>query len=286
MTDELSIILRTVVAIVSIFVLTKLLGKRQISELSFFEYITGITIGSLAAYICLDIEANWYLGLISLGIWVIFSIGVEFLQLKSKLARDLIDGKSSILVKDGKILEDNLAKERITVDELTEQFRKKNVFRIADVEFAVIEPNGDINVLLTAENQPLTPKHLGIQVNPLQESQTVIIDGEIMNESLATIGVSRAWLDTELDKLGIPVNNVFIGQVDAFRQLYVDLYDDQFKIPRPQVRALLLTTLKKCQADLSLFGLSTKDPKAKHMYHQCASQLQANIEQLTPLLHR
>ncbi len=286
MAEEFEVILRTILAILAIFFLTKLLGKRQISELSFFEYITGITIGSLAAYICLDLQAGWHLGIISLSIWVLFSIGVEFLQIKSKMGRDFIDGKARILVKDGKVLEDNLKKERLTIDELMEQFRKKNIFRVADVEFAIIEPNGDINVLLTPENQPLTPKHLGIKVNPLQETQIVIMDGKIIDEPLATIGLSRAWLETELEKLGLPVNNIFIGQVDAYHQLYVDVYDDQLKIPKPQVRDLLWSTLKKCEADLSLFALSTQHPEAKEIYSQCVTLLQSNIEGLKPYLQR
>ncbi len=285
MSDEWAVVVRTVLAIISIFVVTKLLGKRQVSQLSLFEYITGITVGSLAAYICLDLQANWYLGLMALGIWVLFSIGVEFLQIKSKKARDFIDGKARVLIKDGKILEDNLFKERLTIDELSEQCRKKNAFRLADIEFAMMEPNGEINIQLTTENQPLTPKHLGIQVNPLQVTQTVIMDGVILDESLSTIGLSKQWLETELDKLGIPANNVFVGQVDAYHQLYVDVYDDQLKIPKPQVRALLWTTLKKCQADLELFAMTTRDDRACKMYTTCAAKLEAQLAHMKPYLH-
>ncbi|WP_029198915.1 DUF421 domain-containing protein, partial [Paenibacillus alginolyticus] len=162
MPEWLEIALRTLLAIVVLFVMTKILGKRQVSQLSLFEYITGITIGSLAAYVSLDLDTNWYLGLVSIAVWVGVSLVMEFLQLKSKTARDFLDSKAAVLIKDGKIMEDNLKKERLTTDELMEQLRKKSVFKAADVEFAVIEPSGDINVLLTKENQPLTPKHLGI----------------------------------------------------------------------------------------------------------------------------
>jgi uncharacterized membrane protein YcaP (DUF421 family) len=286
MPDWLLIILRTLLAIVVLFIMTKLLGKRQISQLSFFEYITGITIGSLAAYTSLEMDQKWHLSVISLSVWVCVSLGIEFLQLKSKKARDFIDGKPRVMIKDGKILEDNLKKERLTTDELMEQLRKKDVFLTSDVEFAIMEPNGDINVLLTKENQPLTPKHLGIQVGPEKEPQVVIMDGNIMDEPLAVMGLNRGWLDTELEKIGVAIENVLLGQVDAYGQLYVDLFDDQIKVPKPQNKASLLSTLKKCEADLEMFSLSTKAPNAKKMYAECAKELEQVIEEVKPLLIR
>ncbi|RCW41879.1 DUF421 domain-containing protein [Paenibacillus prosopidis] len=284
MQEWLLVALRTLLAIVILFLMTKILGKRQVSQLSFFEYITGITIGSLAAYISLDLDARWYLGIVSLSVWVLFSLGIEFLQIKSKKARDFIESKARVLIKDGKIMEENLKKERITTDELMEELRKKSVFQTANVEFAVMEPSGDINVLLTKENQPLTPKHLGIKVDPEQEPQVVIMDGVVINEPLATIGLNREWLDTELEKIGVAIENVFLGQVDSYGQLYVDLYDDQIKVPKPQNKATLLATLKKCEADLEMFSLSTKAPKAKKMYEECAKELERVIKEVRPLL--
>lgn len=286
MPQWLEIALRSLMAVVVLFLMTKLLGKRQVSQLSLFEYITGITIGSLAAYVSLDMEAAWYWGVISLGVWVGVTLTIEFLQLKYKKVRDFVDGKATVLIKDGKTLEDNLKKERLNVDELMEQLRRKNAFRVADVEFAVMEPSGDINVLLTRENQPLTPKHLGIKVAPEQEPHIVISDGNVMDEPLATAGYSREWLNSELEKLGIALENVFIGQVDAYGQLYVDLYDDQIKVPKPQKKASLYALLKKCEADLELFGLSTKDKDAKEMYEQCSIKLQRIISEIKPVLHR
>jgi len=200
--------------------------------------------------------------------------------------RDFLESKGRVLIKDGKVLEDNLKKERLSSDELMEQLRKKMVFKVADVEFAIMEPSGDINVLLTRENQPLTPKHLGIKVGPEQESQAVIMDGEIMDEPLATLGLSREWLNTELEKLGLAIENVFLGQVDSYGELYVDLFDDQIKVPLPQEKAALFATLKKCEADLMLFGLTTRNKKAQEMYEQCANSMVQIIADLTPVLHR
>lgn len=286
MPQWLEIVLRTLLAISVLFILTKLLGKRQIAQLSFFEYITGITIGSIAAYVSLDLDATWYYGLIALVVWAGVVFGLEYITLKSKIARDIIDGKGVVLIKEGKVLEDNLAKEHLTVDELLEQLRQKNAFKLADVEFAVLEADGKFSLLLNKENQPLTPQHLGIKVGPEQESQTVIIDGVIMDEPLATLGLNRGWLTVELEKIGVTVENVFLGQVDSYGQLTVDLFDDKLKVPKPQQKALLLATLKKCEADIEMFALGSKDKASKAMYSQCSKLLQEVISSVRPILIR
>ncbi|NOU93334.1 DUF421 domain-containing protein [Paenibacillus sp. LMG 31456] len=284
MPEWIEVAVRTLVAVVALFLITKVLGKRQISQLSLFEYITGITIGSLAAVISLDIEANWYLGLVSMVVWGSVSLGIELLQLKSKRARNFIDSKATVLIKDGKIQEDNLKKERLTTDELLEQLRKRNVFRAADVEFAIIESSGDINVLLKKEYQPITPAHMGMKVAPEQTPQAVIMDGEMMKEPLAVMGLNPGWLNRELEKQGVLLENVFLGQVDSYGQLYVDLYDDKIKVPVPQEKAALLATLKKCEADIEMFSLSTDAKEAKQMYAGCSEALVQVISDVKPYL--
>jgi hypothetical protein len=178
----------------------------------------------------------------------------------------------------------NLKKERITADELLEQLRGKSVFNMADVEFAVMETNGDLNVMLKKDKQPLTASHLGMKMVNEVEPQTVIIDGKYIEEPLATLGLSRGWLNTELEKIGVTVENVFLGQVDAYQQVYVDLFDDKLKVPAPQGKALLLATLKKTQADLELFAAATRSAEAKQMYERNSRELADVVARLTPML--
>lgn len=286
MLDWVHILLRSLGAIAMLFLFTRILGKKQIAQLTFFEYVAGISLGEVAGFISTDMESNYLLGVTALCTWFVVPLAAEYLSLKSKKLRDLFEGKSTVLIKEGKILEDNLKKERVTAEELMEQLRTKNVFNVADVEFALMEASGDISVMLKKENQPLTAKHLGVKVGPEQAPQAVIIDGKIINESLATLGLSPGWLHAELDKIGIPVNNVFLAQVDGYGELYIDLYDDRLKTPQPQNKALLLSTLKKSEADLEMFALSTKDEEAKRMYERCSAVLQDVIRNVTPLLKR
>ncbi|MBO8164578.1 MAG: DUF421 domain-containing protein [Brevibacillus sp.] len=286
MPDWIEIAVRSFVALIYLFILAKVIGKRQLQQLTFMEYIVGITIGSIAAFIGTELEANMFHGFVSLTVFGVFPIVTGWLALKSKRLRDFFDGKATVLIKNGKIMEDSLKQERLNVDELLERLRQKNVFNVADVEFALMEPGGDVTVLLKAENQPLTAKKAGIAVSPETEPQAVIIDGVIMDEPLATIGLSRAWLKAELKKAGVAQENVLLAQVDKNGQLYLDLYDDKIQIPPPQTDKQTFATLKKCQADLELFALSTKAEEAKKQYERMASQLQDVIDQVRPLLTR
>jgi uncharacterized membrane protein YcaP (DUF421 family) len=284
MPDWLEVLIRTIASISILFLFTKLIGKRQISQLSLFEYITGLSIGNLAASLSIELDQGWYLILIAISTWVVISLLIEFVELKSKKMRDAIDGKGMVLVEHGKVLEDNLKKEKMTNDELMVQLRQKNAFKLTDVEFAIMESNGQFSVLLKKENQPITPKDLQLKVKSESAAQMVIMDGEIMDEPLVKAGYSRRWLKTELEKLGVMQQNVFIAQVDGSGGLYVDLYDDEQQVPQMQEKPALLATLKKCEADLELFALTSKNKPAKDMYARCASQLEEMILQVKPLL--
>lgn len=280
----LNIIFRSFVMLVSLFLLTKLMGKKQISQLSFFEYIAGITIGSIAAEISTGLDRNFLHGLYSLLIWTAVPFVIDLLSLKSKKVRDFFEGKATVFIKEGKIYEENLKKERYTTDELLELLRKKDVFNVADVEFAILESDGNLNVLLKKEKQPLTAQDIQLTVAPEKQPETVIMDGNILDEPLSTSGYNRRWLQAQLEKLDVTTDNVFLGQIDSYGQLTVDLYDDKIQVPQPQEKPLLLATLKKCQADLELFSLATESKNAKKMYRENAKRLEELVNKTTPFL--
>ena len=278
------VILRSITALIVLFFITKFLGRKQITQLTLFEYIIAITIGSIVAEISTGIEKNFLYGIYSLLVWSLLPLGILFLSLKSKKFRDFIDGTPKVIIKEGKIQEDTLTKEKYTVDDLTELLRKKNAFNLADVEFAVLEPNGDLNVLLKKENQPITPKDFQLQVAPEKEAKTVISEGQILDEVLGETVFNRAWLKAELEKLNVALDNVFIGQIDSYGKLTVDIYDDKIQLPNSQERALLLATLKKCQADLELFTLATESKPAQEMYKLNAKRIENMVNRIKPFL--
>jgi uncharacterized membrane protein YcaP (DUF421 family) len=285
MATPVDIIFRSFLFIAVLFLITKLVGKKQISQISFFEYVSGITIGSIAAEVITGLETHIFYGIMAILIFGLSTLFVDFTSLKSKKFRDLVEGKAAVIIKDGKIQEETLKKERYSLDELSTLLRKQNIFRAADVEFAVLEPSGDLSVLLKKENRPLTPKDIGLIVAKEKEPQTVIMDGKIINDPLALSGKNRAWLFLELEKLGVTLENVFFAQIDSYGELTVDLYDDQIQVPSPQERPLLMAQLKKCQADLESFALATQSEDAKKMYHKNNKRLSDAIEKLKPYLN-
>lgn len=285
MSEWMHIIVRSILFVVTLFAITKLGGKKQLAELSFFEYVSGITIGSIAGEVIMGLEGNMFHGVLAVIIFGGFTYLVDVLSIKSKSFRDVIEGKATVLIKDGKVLEENMKKEKYTIDELNSLLRQKNVFKTADVEFAVLEPKGDLSVLLKKEMQPVTPKDLHLNVAPEKETHTVIMDGEVLNDPLTAAGKNRGWLDIELANLGVTLDNVFIGQVDSYGELTIDTYDDQLQVPSPQPRKLLLAMLNKCQADLELFALETDSMEAKQMYNKNSVKLQKAINKVKPYLN-
>ncbi len=284
MPEWLNIFIRSISFLAILFLATKWLGKRQISQLTFFEYVTGITIGSIVAEVATGLESSIVYGLISLGVFSILPYLVNLFSLKFKKVRDFVDDKGTVFIKNGKIMEENLRKEKYSSDELLTLLRKKDVFQVADVEFALLEPTGDLSVLLKRDKQPLTSKDIQLPLGPVKEPQAVIMDGKVLDEPLSTIGLNRNWLNIELEKLGITVENVFLGQVDSSGQLTVDLFDDKIKVASPQEIPLLLATIKKCQADLELFALSTKSAEAKKMYGSNAKKMNELLQKVLPYL--
>lgn len=284
MPEWLHIVFRSILFVFVLFFLTKLLGKKQIAQLSFFEYITGITIGSIASEVIMGIDQTMLHGFIAIIIVAAIPLIGGLISLKSKKFRDFTEGKGTIFIKDGKIMEDNLKRERYTTDELLGLLRDKDVFQVSDVQFAILEATGDLSVMLKRENQPLTPKDLNMKVASIKEPQTVIMDGKIIDEPLATAGYSRAWLKIELEKLGVTIENVFLGQVNSYGEVTVDVFGDKLQVPSPQERPLILATMKKCQADLELFALATEDKDAKQLYVKNSEKLQQAINEITYIL--
>ena len=284
MPDWLDVAVRVILFLIVLFLLTKLLGKKQLSELSFFEYVSGITIGSIAAEVIINTDNKIWHGIIGICVFSLFIYLVEIISVHSKQFRDFAEGSGTVIIKDGKVLEENLKKEHYTTDDLLQLLRGKDIFDLSEVEYAVLEAKGSVSVLPKKDFRPITRKDLGLASVNEKETQTVIMDGEILKESLTATGKNLEWLKTELDKKNITIENVFLGQIDTYGELTVDLFDDKIQVPEPIERPLMLAQLKKCQADLELFALATASEKAKRLYAKNATKIEDSIQKLTPFL--
>jgi uncharacterized membrane protein YcaP (DUF421 family) len=286
MPEWLNILLRSTGLFVLTLLLVRLIGKRQTARLTFFDLVTVIAIGVTVAAISLGLVVNLAGGLIALAVWTLFPAAIYVLSIKYKAVRDIVQGKETVLINHGKVLENKLLEARLTPEDLLSQLRRKNVFNFADVEFAVMEPTGEVNALLKKDKQPVTPKTMGINVGRESVPQTVVLDGIMMDEPLTAMGLNRHWLHTELEKVGVAPENVFVGQVDSTGQLYLDLFDDVIQVPKPRAKELAHATLKKCQADCELYALGTKQAGAKKMYEKSSKMLSEVVQELEPVLKR
>lgn len=284
MPEWVTIIIRSFTLLVVLFLMTKVLGKKQLSQLSLFEYVSGIVLGGVVAINSIDPHTNFVYGLLAMLVWFLVPFVIEYTSLKSKSFRNFTEGRSTVFIQDGKIMEDNLKKEGYSTDDLLQKLREKDVFLANDVEFAILEPSGSLNILQKKEKQPLTAKDLGLKLAPEKEPQTVIMDGKVLLEPLVNLSLNTNWLETELDKLNVSIENVYLGQADTDGQLTVDLYDDKIAVPQPTEKPLLLATMKKCQAEFELFALETENVEVKQMYQKNSEKIQKAIDTVSPYL--
>jgi uncharacterized membrane protein YcaP (DUF421 family) len=282
----LQILLRSIAIFILIVAVSRISGKRNITRVTPYKFVSYHVIAIFAALISANIIPNLVYGLIAIGVWMLLPIILDYLSLRSKRVHDFINGKETVLIKHGKIMEENLLQTRITGEELLRELRYKNAFNLADVEFAVMETTGEINVFLKSDKKPVTAHDLEIKVAPQAEPQTIILDGNALNEPLASLGLNKEWLRIQLENMGVSLDNVFLGQVDSSGDLYVDLYDDAVELPQSKVKEMIYANIEKAQASLTNFALETQDESAKKMYLKNSKILEQLLDKLRPYLIR
>lgn len=286
MQEWIEILLRNLTLLVLVLFSARIMGKKNMASITPFTFMSYIVIAVISALISTKVMESIAFGFIALGVWVIVPILIDYLSIKSKWIHDIVNGKGTVLIKDGKIMEESLLKARTTGEELLRDLRSKNVFNLADVEFALMESNGEINVLMKNDKKPLTAYDVGKKVAPKSETQTVILDGTPLNGPLKSLGLNQNWLKTQLDSMGVSIDNVFIGQVDSSGDLYIDLFDDTIEVPQPKVKEMLYANIEKCHADFMKYALETQNEDAKNMYQKNEQKLKELKEKLESYLLR
>jgi uncharacterized membrane protein YcaP (DUF421 family) len=229
--------IRSFVSFFALLILVRLMGKQQVAELNFFDYVVGITIGSIASTLSVQVNQNTTATLVGMGIWTILPILLAYLSLHNIWVRKVFEGEATVVVENGKILEKHLGKLRLTTDDLISQLRSQGVFNVADVEFALFETNGSLSVQKKSQKQPLTPSDLNLPTQYEGLPTNLIEDGIILVDALRSLNLSKAWLHHQLKKQNIQeVSQVSLAQLDTKGNLYVDLQGDQpyFIIPTTQ----------------------------------------------------
>lgn len=221
-------IVRTTVTFSVLLLLARILGKEQLSQLTFFNYITGITIGSIAGEVVAHDDTHYFNAITSLIWWSILTILVSFISLKSSRAKVLLDDKPMIMIKNGKILEGNLKKSRLPLGDLNMLLRIQGIFSVKDVHFAVLETNGELSVFKKVAQQSATKQDVKAQiVVPKYMPATIIADGKIIEKNLPDQGLTEEWVIKQLKKHGVnSVQQVFYAEIESDGTIYMDLRED------------------------------------------------------------
>ena len=228
MSDFLNICFRTILVLIILFFITKMMGKKQISELNFFDYVVGITIGSIAADISLDIEKDMLAGIAALFIYGFISYIISFISIKSILARRFFIGVPTVLVEKGKIIESGLKKSKIDVNDLLMEARENGYFNLDEIDYALMEVNGNISFLPKEKEKPVTKRDMKIKCS--NEGLTVngIIDGKYMVNNMTAINKDKEWLDHELKVNGYDnYDNILLATID--NNYKVTIYEKNVK---------------------------------------------------------
>ncbi len=224
----LVVIIRSVIAFFALLILVRLTGKQQMSELTFFDYVVGITIGSIAGTLSVQLNQNTTATLTGMIIWGLLPILLAYLSLHNIWIRKVVEGEATVVIENGKIMEQNLARIRLSIDDLLSCLRAKNVFNVADVEFALFETSGKLSIQLKSQKQPLTPADLNLPTQYAGLPTTLINDGKVLQDALKSLNLSQAWLRYQLEKQQIKdFAQVSLAQLDTTGKLYVDLKGDQ-----------------------------------------------------------
>lgn len=213
------VFLTSLLSAVSLFVIAKLIGHKQMSQLDFFDYITGITIGSIAAELATELEKPLK-PLIAMIVYGGVTVILATITSKSPKMRKFINGTPTIVMNNGKLYRKNLKKAKIDLSEFLVLCRQQGYFNLDDIQTAIFEYNGRLTVLPVATKRPLNPEDVNLTPQPEHISTEVIMDGRILDENLKRKGLDEKWLEKEIKEQGYKnAKEIFLGVCDQNNKL-------------------------------------------------------------------
>lgn len=220
------IFLKTTLAFLLLLIIARVMGKKQMSQMTFFNYMTGITIGSLAANIISSNDNSLLEEILGLIWWGSLTVLLTYATLKSERLRTLVDGEPVILIRKGLLQNESLKTTRISIEDLSMMLREQYIFSITEVDYAILEPNGQLSVLKKQSGLNLTRQDMNIVTpNPVYLPSQIIIEGKISYENLKDNALDISWLNKELKKQSInDVSQVLYAELQSDGSLYIDKF--------------------------------------------------------------
>lgn len=209
-----NVVIRGLLSLITLFLVTKLIGKKQVSQLSLFDYVIGISIGNFAAEMTINLESEELYGIIAVllfgGIAYLVSVGT----MKSIKLRRFFMGSPTILIEHGKILQNNFYKVKYDINDMLEQCRVNGYFDISEIDYAIVEANGELSILAKSEYLPVNRNDMKLKVSKNGLCANVIIDGKVMYNNLNKINKDEKWLNKELRLKGKDISDIILATVD------------------------------------------------------------------------
>ncbi len=211
--EWLKILLAAPLSYVALFLITKLIGYRQISQLSIFDYVNGITIGSIAAEMATELEKPLQ-PLLAMAIYCLLVVLTSWLTTHSVRMRRWLTGRTLVLLQNGTLYRENLKKAKLDVNEFLTQCRDSGYFDLNEIQLALLETTGKISFLPKSATHPATPQDMGVSVPQAQPQINVILDGETLMDNLEYLGYNEDWLDHRLEEQNYTVGQIFLATCD------------------------------------------------------------------------
>ncbi len=225
MQDILKVIILSIVSEIVLFILAKLMGNKEISQLSMFDYVIGITIGSIAAEMATALESDYMQPLVAMIVYALVAIAISLLCEKSLKARRFIYGNSLVLLDNGKLYRKNFKTAKLDLNEFLVQCRVNGYFNLSEVKTAILETNGKISFLPKSINRPTTPADFNMAPEPASLDVNLIVDGRILHENLQACGHDEMWLQKQLVSQGFEKpEQIFLATLD--RQDNLSIYEN------------------------------------------------------------
>ena len=219
--EIINVILTALLSAATLFIIAKIMGHKQMSQLEFFDYITGITIGSIAAELATELEKPWK-PLIAIVVYGTVTFVLSILTSKNPRLRKFVNGTPTIIMNNGKLYRRNMKKAKLDLSEFMVMCRQEGYFNLEDIQTAIFEYNGRLTVLPVSTKRPMNPTDMNILPKPEYICTEVIMDGRILEENLKRMGLDRNWLQKQLREQGYhDAKEVLLGVCDDNNKLSV-----------------------------------------------------------------
>lgn len=219
--EILKVLLTSLLSVVSLFLIAKVMGHKQMSQLDFFDYITGITIGSIAAELATELEKPLK-PLLAMAVYGVITLLLTWITTKFPKSRKFINGTPTILMHNGKLCRENLKKAKLDLSEFLVMCRQEGYFDLSQIHTAIFEFNGRLTVLPLSTKRPVNPEDLNLVPPPASIQTEVIMDGRILGQNLQRLGLDEKWLQKQLENQGYKSpREIFLGICDDNHQLTI-----------------------------------------------------------------